>query len=75
MELAFSDVTNPGTEKVVTIPQDILEKGGTIRSADLPFKVQIKHFGVNCDLLLPPEGSNRGVLVQESIEALDRLPT
>ena len=64
VELAFSDVTNPGTEKVVTIPQDILEKGGTIRTADLPFKVQIKHFGVNCDFTVTPEGSNRGVLVQ-----------
>ena len=32
----FPDVTNPDTEKVVTIPQDILEKGGTIRTADLP---------------------------------------
>ena len=64
VELAFSDVTNPDTEKVVTIPQDILEKGGTIRTADLPFKVQIKHFGVNCDFTVTPEGSNRGALVQ-----------
>ena len=65
VELAFSDVTNPDTQKVVTIPQDILENGGTIRTADLPFKVQIKHFGVNCDFTVTPEGSKRSALVQE----------
>jgi len=65
VELAFSDVTNPNTQKVVTIPQEILEKGGTIRTADLPFKVQIKHFGVNCDFTVTPDGSNRGALVQD----------
>ena len=31
VELAFSDVTDPNTQKVVTIPQQILEKGGTIQ--------------------------------------------
>ena len=65
VELAFSDVTNSDTQKVVTIPQEILEKGGTIRTADLPFKVQIKHFGVNCDFTVTPDGSNRGALVQD----------
>ena len=60
VELAFSDVTSPDTQKVVTIPQDILENGGTIRTADLPFKIQIKHFGVNCDFTVTPEGSSRG---------------
>lgn len=59
VELAFSDVTDPKTEKVVTIPQDILEDGGTVRAADLPFKVKVKKFGVNCDFTVTPQGSIR----------------
>ena len=65
VELAFSDVTDPDTQKVVTVPQEILEKGGTVRSADLPFKIKIKHFGVNCDFSVTPEGEKRADLVQE----------
>jgi len=65
VELAFSDVTNPDTQRVVTIPQEILEEGGTIRTADLPFKIQVKHFGVNCDFTVTPEGSTRGGLVKD----------
>ena len=42
VELAFSDVTNPSTEKVVTIPQEILEQGGTIRTAELPSNLKLK---------------------------------
>ena len=59
VELAFSDVTVPNTQKVVTIPQDILEDGGTVRTADLPFKIKVKKFGVNCDFTVTPQGSNR----------------
>ena len=65
VELAFSDVTDPDTQRVVTIPQEILEEGGTIRTADLPFKIQVKHFGVNCDFTVTPEGSTRGGLVKD----------
>ena len=65
VELAFSDVTDPETQRVVTIPQEILEAGGTIRTADLPFKVQVKHFGVNCDFTVTPEGTKRGGLVKD----------
>ena len=59
VELAFSDVTVPSTQKVVTIPQDILEDGGTVRTVDLPFKIKVKKFGVNCDFTVTPQGSNR----------------
>ena len=65
VELAFSDVTDSDTQRVVTIPQEILEEGGTIRTADLPFKIQVKHFGVNCDFTVTPEGSTRGGLVKD----------
>ena len=65
VELAFSDVTDPDTQRVVTIPQEILEDGGTIRIADLPFKIQVKHFGVNCDFTVVPEGAKRGGVVKD----------
>ena len=65
VELAFSDVTDSDSQRVVTIPQEILEEGGTIRTADLPFKIQVKHFGVNCDFTVTPEGSTRGGLVKD----------
>ena len=65
VELAFSDVTDPETQRVVTIPQEIIEEGGTIRTADLPFKIQVKHFGVNCDFTVSPEGSTPGGLVKD----------
>ena len=65
VELAFSDVTDSDSQRVVTIPQEILEEGGTIRTADLPFKIQVKHFGINCDFTVTPEGSTRGGLVKD----------
>jgi len=65
VELAFSDVTDPETQRVVTIPQEIIEEGGTIRTADLPFKIQVKHFGVNCDFTVSPEGSTPAGLVKD----------
>jgi hypothetical protein len=65
VELAFSDVTNPKTQRVVTIPQQILEEGGTIRTPELPFKIQIKHFGVNCDFTVTPNGSERKGISKE----------
>ena len=40
VELAFIDVTNPDSEHVVALPQDLLENGGTHYSKDLPFKVK-----------------------------------
>ena len=65
VELAFSDVTNPDSQKVVTIPQEILEKGGTIRTEELPFKLRIRKFGVNCDFAVVPEGTPRSGLTEE----------
>jgi hypothetical protein len=65
VELAFSDVTDSEIQKVVTIPQDILEEGGSVRFAELPFKINIKHFGVNCDFTVTPQGSNRDGIAKE----------
>jgi len=49
VELALTDVSDPSRETVVTIPQELLEQGGSISSGDLPFEVTVKSFGPNCD--------------------------
>ncbi len=65
VELAFIDVTNPDTEQVVAVPQDLLEKGGIHYSKDLPFKVRILDFGPNCEFnALPPAKQPSGLTVQ-----------
>ena len=49
VELAFVNVSDPEKDQVVAIPQSLLEKGGTIRNPDLPFKVRIRGYGPHCD--------------------------
>ena len=43
-ELVVLDVTNPDQDKVVAIPQAVLEQGGEIRPAGLPFALRVKHY-------------------------------
>ena len=38
VELAFIDVTAPDTEQVVSLPQELLEKGGIHYMEDLPLR-------------------------------------
>ena len=68
VELAFIDVTNPDTEQVVALPQELLEEGGIHYAKDLPFKVKVLDFGPNCEFnSLPPaqkiSGPAKGVTV------------
>ena len=64
VEFAIRDVTNPLKEKVITIPQELLENGEllfneneeTLSNEELPFKLKIHHFGVNCDFEFGTEG-------------------
>lgn len=81
VELAFIDVTNPDTEQVVALPQDLLEHGTTHYSKDLPFKVRILEFGPNCEFnALPPAKQpsgltaqvNRGVIQTVNLEILPK---
>ena len=81
VELAFIDVTNPDTEQVVALPQDLLEQGTTHYSKDLPFKVRILDFGPNCEFnALPPAKQpsgltaqvNRGVIQTVNLEILPK---
>jgi len=49
-ELAIIDTTNPEFDDVVAIPEPLLEKGGTLQHAKLPFKVVIKEFYPNANI-------------------------
>ena len=67
VELAFIDVTHPDIEQVVSLPQSILEKGGTHYMEDLPFKVKVLEFGPNCEFnALPLLRKNRSFCHSES---------
>jgi hypothetical protein len=77
VELAFIDVTDAQTERVVALPEALLEQGGLHYSEDLPFKVRVLGFGPNCEFnSLPPaskakgptEGVNRGVIQSANLE-------
>jgi hypothetical protein len=77
VELAFIDVTDAQTERVVALPEALLEQGGLHYSEDLPFKVRVLNFGPNCEFnSLPPaskakgptEGVNRGVIQSANLE-------
>ena len=77
VELAFIDVTDAQTERVVALPEALLKQGGLHYSEDLPFKVRVLNFGPNCEFnSLPPaskakgptEGVNRGVIQSANLE-------
>jgi hypothetical protein len=77
VELAFIDVTNPNTEQVVALPQELLEQGGIHYAKELSFKVKVLEFGPNCEFnSLPPaqktsgpaKGVNRGVIQTANLE-------
>lgn len=46
-ELAVTDVTNPGADKVVAIPQSVLARQKEIRASGLSFTVRVKQFFAN----------------------------
>ena len=65
------------TERVVALPEALLEQGGLHYSEDLPFKVRVLDFGPNCEFnALPPAnkakgptaGVNRGVIQSANLE-------
>jgi hypothetical protein len=55
-ELAVLDVTHPGQDKVVAIPQSVLEQGGEIHSPALPFALRVKRFLPNSQPAGPMSG-------------------
>jgi hypothetical protein len=51
-ELAVSDLSKPEYNRAVTIPEQILAKGGMIQRPELPFSVMIRHFMANSRLVI-----------------------
>jgi len=77
VELAFIDVTDPKTERVVALPESLLEEGGMHYAKELPFKVKVLEFGPNCEFNSHPPAQkrtgpaskvNRGVIQTASLE-------
>jgi hypothetical protein len=50
-ELAFLVTQPDGTDRVVSIPEKMVAGGGEIQHAELPFKVQIKSYAMNGEVL------------------------
>jgi hypothetical protein len=66
VELAVIDVTDPNFDQVVSIPEDILARGGTIQNPSLPFTLNIRQFMGNAQLSLrAPERPARPSLATE----------
>ena len=51
-ELAVIDVTNPGYDQVVAIPEQVLARGSTIQQPTLPFTLKIRRFLPNSQLVM-----------------------
>ncbi len=52
VELAVVDKTDPNFDQVVSIPESILARGGTIQNVTLPFTIKIRQFMGNAHLAM-----------------------
>ncbi len=50
VELAVIDKTDPNYDQVVSIPESVLARGGTVQNATLPFTLHIRQFMGNAHL-------------------------
>jgi hypothetical protein len=67
-ELAVVDTSDPETDKVVAIPEAVLERGGEIRHAELPFPLRVKKFHPNSQLTTRP---TEGFTLVEAANSVD----
>jgi len=65
VELVLRNVTQPDTEKVITVPQKLLMPGEVLYDPSLPFKIKIHQFGVNCDFDIGKAGEPRSELTSD----------
>jgi len=66
VELAVIDVTDPNFDQVVSIPEAILARGGTIQNPALPFTLNVRQFMGNAQFSLrTPERPARPSLATE----------
>ena len=61
-ELAVSDLSKPDYNRAVTIPEQILAKGGMIQRSELPFSVMVRHFMANSRLVRTLVAVRRAVI-------------
>ena len=65
VELVLRNVTQPDTEKVITVPQKLLIPGEVLYDPSLPFKIKIHQFGVNCDFDIGKAGEPKSELTSD----------
>jgi ResB-like family protein len=51
VELAIINSSKPGEDDVIVVPQRILEKGGLVQNANLPFDLEVRDFVPNSALI------------------------
>jgi hypothetical protein len=78
-DLAVIDVTDPESDSVVAIPQDVLAKHQSIRPGNLPFTVRVKQFWANssvrertADATQPPPAT-QGAGTRATVQELPRV--
>ena len=59
-ELVLIDVTNLDSDRVVSIPESLLEKQKEIRPPELPFTVRVRNYWANSDLTRDTNGLPSG---------------
>ena len=71
VELAITDRSDPGVDKVVVVPHSRLSRRGLIRDQELPFDIRVDEYHQNADLLEGSEGG-QGPLVADRGFAMSR---
>ena len=66
-ELVVMDVTDPAQDRVVAVPQALLEKGGDIRPSGLPFALRVKNYFSNSLPAGPMSGAGVKLKASEGI--------
>jgi hypothetical protein len=66
-ELAVIDVTDPAHEKVVAIPETLVEKGGDIHTPDLPFALRVEKYLPNSLPAGPMSGEGEKIKATDGI--------
>ena len=56
-ELAIVDTSNPDYNEVISIPEELLTREGTIQHPRLPFVLKVKTYYPNSKLMMRPQGS------------------
>ena len=78
-ELAVTDVTDPTTDKVAAVTQELLASQKEIRPGDLPFTIRVKQFFANsvvenrADGASQPPAATQGVGPRATVKALPRV--